>query len=274
MDSGRPGGQSRLFISFLLGLFLIPSVVLAEPTLPVRTGSVVDAADIIRPSQEQTLAAKAGNLRSSSNVELVVVTLPGLQGYSIEIWGRALGNRWDIGGSAARGVLLIVAPNDREVRIEVGDGLSSRLTDAAASSIISNVIVPQFRTGEMSSGILAGVDAITDAIAHQQYHGGTAPQRQFSNGLNWYAVASWSVFGILILLTIYRLMRDGLDDPRGYGLASRDTPSNSTTTDDDDDDRRHGWFSSNRSDSGRSSSSNSSSSSGSGFGGHGSSGRW
>ncbi len=146
------------------------------------------------PNQEQSLTAKAADLKSQANVELVVVTLPGLQGYSIEHWGRAIGNGWKVGGSAARGVLLIVAPNDRAVRIEVGDGIGTALSDSAASSIIDTVIVPQFRSGEMSGGILAGVDAIAKAVTRSPQCGRSAaralglPQqrstgRSFSIGL-------------------------------------------------------------------------------------------
>ena len=127
----RYWGGLAILLASVLTVF---SVARADPQLSSRTGAVVDAADIIRPNQEQALAAKAESLKSQSNVELVVVTLPSLQGYSIERWGRDLGNGWRVGGSAARGVLLIVAPNDREMRIEVGDGVASALSDRQASS--------------------------------------------------------------------------------------------------------------------------------------------
>lgn len=268
------GGIAILLASVLAAF----SVARADPQLPARTGAVVDAADIIRPNQEQALAARAANLKSLSNVELVVVTLPSLQGYSIERWGRDLGNAWNIGGSSARGVLLIVAPNDREVRIELGDG--APVPDNVASSIINNVILPQFRSGEMSGGILAGADSIARAVNGSGPDSRPAWQWPSFGKVNWSSVGLWLIIGVLILLAVVQLIRDGGRLPPDYDK----TQTGTSSTDSDDGGYFFGgsrssshsssWSSSRSSSWSSSRSSSGSSRSSGGFSGRGSSGRW
>jgi uncharacterized protein len=234
------GAVAIFLVSFLIG----SGAGLADPQLPARAGAVVDAANIIGANQEQLLAAKAANLQSQSNVELVVVTLPSLQGYAIERWGRDLGNRWQVGGSAARGVLLIVAPNDREVRIEVGDGLP--LSDSTAASIINNVIVPQFRSGEMSGGILAGVDAIARATTGSKPQGGSAPPTRDS-GVNWIVAAPLLLLALLGLFVVLKAMRGTLAEgpvQEPSQRESRPEPSSVLTKENSSDHRSSGWFTS------------------------------
>jgi uncharacterized protein len=228
----------------LAGVLTVFSVAQADPQLPARIGAVVDAANIIGANQEQSLSAKAAKLQSQSNVELVVVTLPSLQGYSIERWGRDLGNRWQVGGSAARGVVLIVAPNDREVRIEVGDGLP--LSDSTAASIISNVIVPKFRSGEMSGGIMAGVDAIAKAATESKAQGSSAPRIR-DTGVNWIAATLLLLLALLGLFVVLKAMRGTLAE--GPVQESKQgefwpDPSSVVTKENSSDQRTSGWFSS------------------------------
>jgi uncharacterized protein len=259
---------------FLVSVLVGSSIGLADPQLPARAGAVVDAADIIGANQEQALAAKAARLQSELGVELVVVTLPSLQGYAIERWGRDLGNRWQVGGSAARGVVLIVAPNDRQVRIEVGDGLS--FPDSAAAAIVDTIIVPQFRSGEMSGGILAGVDAIARTVNGSPPVDTSWWERLSFDEVNWSNVALWTFLGILLLLAICKMIRDGWNAPMDYDRSSRDTWSTGSANDDNGyfyGNSNSGWSSSDSSWSGSSGSSSSNSSSG-GFSGSGASGRW
>ena len=267
-------------VLLLAGLVLSGGEALADPQLPPRTGAVVDAANIIQPYQEQTLAANASNLKAMSNVELVVVTLPSLQGHSIERWGKELGNGWNVGGSAGRGVLLIVAPNDREVRIEVGDGFP--LSNNAAASIVNNVIIPRFRAGEMAGGILTGVDAIVRSVTGPEAPGGSVASSSQS-GVNWYAAGPLLLLALLGLFVVLQAMRGVLEEgpvqeprPREY----RPDPASVLTK---DTSSRSSWFSSSsmwsssRSSSwsggGASRSFGSGRSSG-GFSGRGASGRW
>jgi uncharacterized protein len=137
----------------------------AAPVFPALSGRVVDAANILpaptRAELEQMLAAHE---RVTSN-QVAVVTVDSLQGYTIEDYGYQLGRAWGIGQAGRNnGALLIVAPNERQVRIEVGYGLEGTLTDALADNIIRSVILPQFRAGDMAAGVVAGTRAVLQVI--------------------------------------------------------------------------------------------------------------
>ncbi|QFT78423.1 YgcG family protein [Erythrobacter sp. THAF29] len=154
-----------MFRRFLLILAaagaLIASPLAAQPEFPPLTGRVVDNADIIPPDVEAQLTAKLEALETQSQRQLVVATVPDLQGYDIADYGYQLGREWGIGDAERNdGALLLVAPNERKVRIEVGYGLEGYLTDALSSLIIQNQILPRFRNGDMPGGIVAGTDAI------------------------------------------------------------------------------------------------------------------
>lgn len=132
---------------------------------PALSGRVVDAAGIIPAPLRQELGEKLTALETQSQRQLVVVTLPDLQGYDISDYGYRLGRAWGIGSKDRNdGVLLIVAPNERQVRIEVGYGLEPILTDGLSSLIISQAIIPHFRDNDMAGGIEAGVDAIANQL--------------------------------------------------------------------------------------------------------------
>lgn len=133
---------------------------------PKLTGRVVDQADLLDPAQEAALTAKLEGLEARTNRQLVVATLDSLQGYEISDYGYRLGRNWALGqdgkGESEKdnGAILIVAPNERKMRIEVGYGLEPVLTDGLSSSIIRNDITPAFKAGNFPAGINAGVDRI------------------------------------------------------------------------------------------------------------------
>ena len=148
-----------LIIAALFALIAAP--VAAQPQFPELTGRVVDNADILSPEAEAALTAKLEALETQSQRQLVVATIPDLQGYDIADYGYQLGRAWGLGDAERNdGALLLVAPNDRKVRIEVGYGLEGYLTDALSSLIIQNQILPRFRDGDFPGGIEAGTDAI------------------------------------------------------------------------------------------------------------------
>jgi len=150
----------------LLALLLIAAPALADVQVPSLSGRVVDQAGILNSAEKGRLTTKLKNLEDNASIQLVVVTLPSLRGSPIEDWGLTLGRTWGIGQKGKdNGVLLIVAPNDRELRIEVGYGLEGTLPDATANAIIRNVIVPRFKAGDMADGISDGVDAIIAVLS-------------------------------------------------------------------------------------------------------------
>src|SRR5499426_1606418 len=152
----------------LLGLFLVFFVAVASAalTFPALTGRVVDEAGILDPATKTALERKLADFESKTTGQLVVVTLKSLQGTSIEDYGYQLGRHWQIGQKDKNtGALLIVAPNERKVRIEVGYGFEGTLTDAVSKLIIENSIVPRLRANDFAGGIGRGVDDIIQAVS-------------------------------------------------------------------------------------------------------------
>jgi uncharacterized protein len=151
-------------VALVAVLFALPA--LAAPTFPPLTGRVVDDAQILSPDVERDLTTKLENLEATTGRQLVVATVPSLQGYPIEDYGYQLGRTWGIGEKDKdTGAILLVAPNERKVRIEVGYGLEPVLTDALSSVIIQSSILPKFRDGDMEAGIVAGTDALVEQLS-------------------------------------------------------------------------------------------------------------
>ncbi len=137
----------------------------AAQTFPKLTGRVVDQANLLDPAQEAALTAKLAAVEQRSGRQFVVATLASLEGRTIEDYGYRLGREWAIGDEAKDdGVLLIVAPNERKVRIETGYGARVFLTDAVSGFIVRNAILPRFKANDYAGGIAAGVDAIITTL--------------------------------------------------------------------------------------------------------------
>ena len=137
----------------------------AQPDFPPLTGRVVDQAGILLDGTEINLTRTLKRYEEQTTNQIVVVTVESLQGYAIEDFGLELGRHWGIGQAGRdNGVLLIVAPNERRMRIEVGYGLEGDLTDAEAAHIIRTLIRPGFVAEDFDRGVTAGVDAIIAAI--------------------------------------------------------------------------------------------------------------
>lgn len=133
----------------------------AQLQFPKLTGRVVDAANIIPDAEEAQLTQKLEALEKQSKRQLVVATIPSLNGYEISDYGYQLGRAWGIGQKGDNnGAILIVAPNERKVRIEVGYGLEGTLTDGMSFLIINQQILPRFKANDYPGGIEAGTDAI------------------------------------------------------------------------------------------------------------------
>ena len=145
---------------------LLGSGTATAQTLPKFTGFVVDAANVIPPDQEAALTKRLDDLQKATGNQLVVATVPDLDGYPIEDYGNRLIRSWGVGlKDANNGAILLVAPNDRKVRIEVGYGLEPVLTDAFSSVVINQRILPRFKAGDIPGGIVAGTNAVADQLA-------------------------------------------------------------------------------------------------------------
>ena len=151
-------------IRFLAGLWLAVLLAAAPAhaqTFPKLTGRVVDQAGLLSPAQVVDLTSKSEALEARTGRQFVVATVRSLEGRSIEDYGYRLGREWGIGDEQKDdGVILLVAPAERKVRIETGYGARVFLTDAVSSVIIRNSILPRFKAGDMAGGITAGSDQI------------------------------------------------------------------------------------------------------------------
>jgi uncharacterized protein len=137
----------------------------AEPKFPTLTGRIVDEANLLSADDKRALEQELVALEQKSTDQLVVYTTRSLQGYPIEDFGNRLGRHWQIGQQGKNnGVILIVAPSDRKVRIEVGRGLEPQLTDLMTKLIVENAILPAFRRNDFPGGIKAGVRDIRDVL--------------------------------------------------------------------------------------------------------------
>jgi uncharacterized protein len=178
---------------------------------PALSGRVVDAANIIPDDQEALLDAKLKALEDNSTRQLVVATIPDLQGYDIADYGYRLGRAWGVGQKAENnGSLLIVAPNERKVRIEVGYGLEPILTDAFSSVVINTQIVPAFKSGDFPGGINAGVDALVTQLTlppEEAAKYAASLESQSSGGDDAGAVLFWLfIFFFFILPVLWPLL--------------------------------------------------------------------
>jgi len=152
-------------IGLALSVVLLAAPARAELSFPPLTGRVVDAAQMLSPAVEQRLDGDLAQLEASTGRQLVVATVPDLQGQEIEDYGYQLGRKWALGRKGVDdGAILLVAPNQRKVRIEVGYGLEPVLTDALSNVILQQKVLPRFREGNMEQGVVDGTEALIQQL--------------------------------------------------------------------------------------------------------------
>lgn len=179
-------------------------------TYPALTGRIVDQAAIIPPAVRTALEAKLADLEAKSGIQLVVATVRSLEGEAIEPYANGLFRAWGLGERAKNnGVLLLVAPNERRVRIEVGYGLEGTLTDAVSSVIISNAITPRFKAGDFGDGIQRGVDDIITVLTTDASEWQKRPSLRLDSPsgqpADWLVLVGFAAF--LLLLVASRTFR-------------------------------------------------------------------
>jgi len=156
----------RAFALAALALVALVCAATAELSFPALTGRVVDQAGLLDAAARSRLEAKLKELESKTTTQLVVVTLASLGDHDIADYGYQLGRHWGIGQKGTNnGALLIVAPKERKVRIEVGYGLEGTLTDAVSRLIIDHAVLPRFRTGDFAGGIERATDDIIQVLS-------------------------------------------------------------------------------------------------------------
>ena len=197
-------GSPRLSIGFI-GLAFAALAAFAA-NLPTLTGRVVDQANVIPAETRSTIEPKLVDLETRSGIQLVVATVISLEGREIESYANELFRGWKLGEKTKNnGVLLLVAPNERRVRIEVGYGLEGTLTDALTKVIITNAVAPRFKTGDFGGGISRGVDDIiavltTDASEWQKRPSLRLDNQESRDPVNWLIIAG--LIGLITLLIV------------------------------------------------------------------------
>ena len=156
-------------VAFIATVVLVfASWVSAAPKFPQLTGRVVDNANLLTPATRQAITDQLKAHEDATGNQVVVATVSNLQEYPIEEFGYQLGRHWALGEQGKdNGVLLLVAQSERKLRIDVGYGLESILTDAISKTIIEADILPHFRNGDYDTGVNAGTAAILRALGGQ-----------------------------------------------------------------------------------------------------------
>ena len=200
----------RVHGSLIVGLALIGLLVLAlsaafaEPRFPQLTGRIVDEAGLLTRQDRAAIKNELADLEAASSDQLVVVTVNSLQGYSIDDYGTRLGRHWKIGQKGTNnGVLLIVAPNERKVRIEVGYGLEPQMTDLMSGLIIRNAILPPFRRGNFGEGIRAGVRDIKDVLLGDKDAVKERLKRRPQPGVDYEALLILAIWLAIVIFVLY-----------------------------------------------------------------------
>ena len=196
---GRSGDPLIVLVALLWAGLAVCAV-----NFPALTGRVIDEANILSNATRDALSSKLAELETKSGIQLVVATVNSLQGEEIEPYANELLRTWKLGEKAKNnGVLLLVAPNQHRVRIEVGYGLEGTLTDALSKIIIANAIAPRFKAGDFDGGVSRGVDDIitvltTDAAEWQQRPSLRIDHQPTPDWVDWLLMA-----GIIMLMTLF-----------------------------------------------------------------------
>ena len=202
-----------LFLSLFFSVYVgaQTDVVPKKPSL--AEGLVLDQTKTLTPEQETTLEQKLIAYDKSTSNQIAIVLIPALNGNTIEDVALEILRGWGVGGQADKdnGVVILVAKNDRKVRIEVGYGLEGAVTDYNASSIIQNTILPNFKNGDYYRGLTEAVDEIMKA-AEGRY---TAPEG-YGKGKG---LKTWQIF--LAVMIIWIILGSIGRGGRGGGFASR-----------------------------------------------------
>lgn len=202
----------RALVLALLALLVWVPAAQAQPAFPERgTAPVLDLADIIDPATEADLTARLDAFEQANQRQFVIVTLPSLDGYDIADYGYQLGRHWGLGDAENDdGIILIVAPNERKVRIEVGYGLEAIIPDGLAFDFIEEM-KPYFRQGDYSRGIALGAERIMTQLTlpPEEAAAIAAAAEQSRQGEGGFPLGGLIWLGFLFFFFILPMLRSG-----------------------------------------------------------------
>ncbi len=193
-------------LTFFLAAFFAASLGVAAPNFPPLTGRVVDAAGILNSDSKTILENRLRDYQDQSGHQVAVATVPSLEGYDIRDYGNQLFRKYALGDKTKNdGVLVLVAPTEHKVSIEVGYGLEGELTDAMSRIIIENSMIPKFKTGDWAGGLYAGLDDIQKVVGGQGDQ--VVKQAQSQSTGNPGDALVFIIFFIIVLVIIFRASR-------------------------------------------------------------------
>lgn len=213
----------RVLLAWLLALLALASSP-AHAAFPSRPdGPVLDQAGIVADGQEAALDAKLRTYNRDTGRAIIVATVASLDGLPVERYAQDLARAWDIGGAESQeGVLFLVAPNERKIRIHPAVGAQGRLTDGFLGRTIREVITPRFKAGDMAGGIVAGVDALTAQLDRDPVDAKAvaeaAEAAERSRGSNDDPSAGGIIFWIVLMIVLISLFGRGRRGMRRSGI--------------------------------------------------------
>jgi uncharacterized protein len=189
----------RRFVLPILLVLLLPLNVLALE-VPKHTGYVNDLAGLISSATELKIENFLRGFEGSDSTQLVVLTVDSLQGEALEEYSLKVAEKWGIGQKGKdNGALLLIAKQERKIRIEVGYGLEGKLTDLLAGRIIDNEITPHFKAGDYEGGVVAGITGMAEAVRGEYQGTGTTSRKKKRNPLGSLALLLFLGPGLMLL---------------------------------------------------------------------------
>jgi uncharacterized protein len=210
--------KNRLTQLVVCTVVLAAAVAAAALEVPPLQGRINDYAGLLSPATAQQLDAILADLERTDSTQIVVLVVPSLQGDSLERFSMQVAEEWKIGQEGFdNGAVLLIARDDRKIRIEVGYGLESSLTDLTAGRIIRNIIVPRFRQGQFDQGVIDGVGAMV-GVVRGQYSPPQKPRRS-GGGTDTFAPLLFSAVFFFSMINVLGRLRRGLGAAAGGILA-------------------------------------------------------
>ena len=209
---GFKNRRYRCSVKFAALLVLLVAELAWAFDFPALSGRVVDQANVIPATQREALESKLKDLEDKSGIQLVVTTVKSLQGGDIETFANGLFRTWKLGEAKKNnGALLLVAPSEHKVRIEVGYGLEGTLTDALSQVIIASAMVPRFKANDYPGGIERGIDGIISVLTTEadEWHAKTRVRTEDQQSL------FDLLFPILLFLIVVFIFRHMVGNARG-----------------------------------------------------------
>lgn len=215
--------MKKLSILFLLLATLGGAHVASCAEIPYLTGRVNDYAQVLSGEAKELLSQKLKEHEDRTTNQVVVLTLPTLQGENIEDFSNQIFNEWGLGQEGQdNGILIVVVPDERMMRIEVGYGLEGAVPDITAGRVIREIMTPRFRDGDFDGGISEGALAIINILegeelpvpagGYEDYDSFESGLSDFDSGINWpiKILIGAFIFGIIGLFTVVGVMTPGI----------------------------------------------------------------